>query len=107
MGDGKRSDLDLQPDEIIKLLDAVSLDQALRDFEVANGRVVDLTQRLITVTGERRLLQTELEILRLQAATWQATSAKLESVEQELAAERQTKSYQLVRALRSLHRRLG
>lgn len=33
-------------------LDEVSLTHALHDFEVANARVVDLTQRLITTSRE-------------------------------------------------------
>ncbi|HEX2273127.1 MAG TPA: hypothetical protein VHG90_04545 [Acidimicrobiales bacterium] len=33
-------------------LDRLSLEQALRDVEIANARVVDLTQRLIRISDE-------------------------------------------------------
>ena len=33
-------------------IDRLSLEQALRDFEVANARVVDLTQRLISANDK-------------------------------------------------------
>lgn len=45
-------------------LDRVSLEQALRDFEVANARVLDLTQRLIA--SERRRAEVENELLQLR-----------------------------------------
>jgi hypothetical protein len=48
------------------LLDAVSLTQALKDFEIANARVLDLTRRLIESERLRKELADELERLRLQ-----------------------------------------
>ena len=36
------------------------------NFELANRRVVDLTQRLIDATEERRTVRTELELLRIE-----------------------------------------
>jgi hypothetical protein len=45
-------------------LDRVSLTQALRDFEIANARVLDLTQRLVESERRRRELEHELEQLR-------------------------------------------
>jgi hypothetical protein len=45
-------------------LDRLSLLQALRDFEVANTRVTDLTQRLITAGDELVALRQEMESLR-------------------------------------------
>lgn len=47
-------------------LDKVSLQQALRDFEIANARVLDLTQRLIESEKRRKELENELHQLRLQ-----------------------------------------
>ncbi len=49
-------------------LDAISLEQALRDVEAANARVLDLTQRLLDSERKRRTLANELEHLRLQLA---------------------------------------
>lgn len=42
-------------------LDRLSLTQALLDFEVANARVTDLTQRLIDAANEIAALRTELD----------------------------------------------
>lgn len=50
-------------------LDRMNLEQALRDFEVANARVLDLTQRLIESEQRRREVETELEAVRQQART--------------------------------------
>ncbi len=42
-------------------LDRLSLTQALLDFEVANARVTDLTQRLIDASNEIAALRAELD----------------------------------------------
>ena len=42
-------------------LDRLSLTQALLDFEVANARVTDLTQRLIEASNEIAALREELD----------------------------------------------
>ena len=47
-------------------LDRVSLTQALRDFEIANARVLDLTQRLIESERRRRDIEHEFEQFRMQ-----------------------------------------
>jgi hypothetical protein len=47
-------------------LDRVNLVQALRDFEIANARVLDLTQRLIESERKRKDAENELEHLRLK-----------------------------------------
>jgi hypothetical protein len=49
-------------------LDGISLTQALKDFETANARVLDLTQRLLESERQRKSLANELEHLRLQLA---------------------------------------
>ena len=49
-------------------LDGVSLVQALRDFETANARVMDLTQRLLRSEQQRKQLGDELERMRLRLA---------------------------------------
>jgi len=45
-------------------MDRLSLEQALRDFEIANSRVIDLTQRLITSNDRAYELQRELDVRR-------------------------------------------
>jgi len=62
-------------------LDRVNLVQALRDFEIANARVLDLTQRLIESERRRKDVENELEHMRLKLA----------------AAEKETLSYRAAR----------
>ena len=47
-------------DEVERELDRLSLEQALLDFDVANSRVNDLTERLIAVTRELNEARQEL-----------------------------------------------
>jgi chromosome segregation ATPase len=49
-------------------IDRLSLEQALRDFEVANARVLDLTQRLISANDKVVDQQRELDQLRVELA---------------------------------------
>ena len=49
-------------------IDRLSLEQALRDFEVANARVVDLTQRLISANDKVVDQQLQLDKLRVELA---------------------------------------
>ncbi|MHB8508789.1 MAG: hypothetical protein ACYDGR_09100 [Candidatus Dormibacteria bacterium] len=55
------------PDNLQQEMDMISLEQALVDFEMANRRVTDLTQRLIAATEENRILRKELELMRFRA----------------------------------------
>jgi hypothetical protein len=43
---------DLEASELARELDRLSVEQALRDFEIANARTVDLTQRLVDLSRE-------------------------------------------------------
>lgn len=52
--------------ELEQELDRLSLAQALRDFDVANARVVDLTHRLVGAGQELAAVRQELETLRRQ-----------------------------------------
>ena len=52
------------PSALERELDRLSLNQALLDVEVANARVVDLTQRLIGAGQELVAVRRELEALR-------------------------------------------
>ena len=44
-----------------RAIDQVSLEQALRDFDVANARVIDLTRRLVASEHEIVTLQRQLD----------------------------------------------
>lgn len=48
-------------------IDAISHEQALVDVEVANARVVDLTERLTTMSREFAKTRTELELLKFRS----------------------------------------
>ena len=48
-------------DEVERELDRLSLEQALLDFDVANSRVNDLTERLIAASRELNETRQELE----------------------------------------------
>jgi hypothetical protein len=57
---------DEAPTPLTEAMHALSLEQALIDFEIANARVVDLTQRLVEATEQAAELRTELELLRIE-----------------------------------------
>ena len=44
---------ELEATPLEKEIGLLSLDQAFRDFEIANARVIDLTQRLIAANDRR------------------------------------------------------
>jgi chromosome segregation ATPase len=66
-------------------LDSISLEQALLDFERANARVIDLTQRLLEASDE--LLELK-ESLRVAEETLQAAEENLRAARDELEALR-------------------
>lgn len=76
-------------------LDRLSLEQALRDFEVANARVVDLTQRLIGLSHE-------ITSLREQLVAAQAGLANAQQENRDLRASMSFRLAQLVSRLRRL-----
>ena len=53
-------------------LSEINLEQALLDFEVANARVLDLTQRLTSITSELLATRQQLESSRMSASQAQA-----------------------------------
>ena len=65
------------PTELEHEMDRLSLEQALRDVDVANARVTDLTQRLIGAGDELVALRTELEALRRQYEELRATHEQM------------------------------
>ena len=46
--------------ELERELDRLSVEQALRDFEIANARTIDVTQRLVDLSTEVRELREQL-----------------------------------------------
>ena len=57
---------ELEATPLEKEIGLLSLDQALRDFEIANARVIDLTQRLIAANNRVVALQRESDQSRLE-----------------------------------------
>src|SRR3954470_2747176 len=58
--------LEAQPVKNTADLDAISLEQALLDVDVANARVIDLTKRLTALTKELRSATTDLQKAKLR-----------------------------------------
>lgn len=79
-------------------MDRLSLEQAVRDFEIANGRVVDLTQRLISANQHILELQRSLD-------TSVTALVELQSRHGEVVTSRAYQVAQKAGALRSLIRR--
>jgi hypothetical protein len=52
------------PSPLDKEIGDLSLTQALRDFEIANARVIDLTQRLVEASATIAGLREELDVAR-------------------------------------------
>ena len=51
---------DITAAELDRELDRLSVEQALRDFEIANARTIDLTQRLVDLSHEVTDLREQL-----------------------------------------------
>lgn len=68
-----------QRTDLEKELDGLSLQQALLDFEVANARVMDLTQRLVEATATITDFRSELEQLRIEHAELRAIHQRMQS----------------------------
>ena len=75
-------------------MDELSLQQALIDFEVANARVLDLTQRLVEAQATVAELRNRLETLRIE-------HAQLQSEHERMKASRAFKSATKIWALRN------
>lgn len=75
-------------------MDALSLEQALLDFEVANARVLDLTQRLLEATATIAELRTELQRIQIE-------HAQLKSEHDQMRSSRAFRTAERVWALRN------
>lgn len=60
-------------------LDGLSLEQTLIDFQIANNRVIDLTNRLLTSEQARMEAIDERELLRMHCAALEAELTTLQS----------------------------
>lgn len=58
-------------------MDAVNLERALIDFEVANARVIDLTARLTQLTSELISVRAELGLAKLRISELELHAAEL------------------------------
>lgn len=57
----------VSPSTFVAEMDQLSLEQALRDVEVANSRAVDLTRRLLEANEHVRTLETRIASLRYRS----------------------------------------
>ena len=60
-------------------IDRLSLEQSLRDFEIANARVVDLTKRLVAANQRIVLLQREADQARVELGELRARHDAMQS----------------------------
>ena len=75
---------------------AVSLEQALVDFEIANARVVDLTSRLTAMSADLMQVRRENEQYRLKVSQ---LSQDLDSATADIAEIRRSLAYRVARLL--------
>ena len=85
---------------LISDLDRLSLEQALRDFEIANARVLDLTGRLTTLNGELNDAIIDNQALAERVAELEAEVLRLRGIEQ-------SRAYAVIRVVRGGRRLLG
>lgn len=64
---------------LVAEMDRLSLVQALRDVEVANARVTDLTRRLIGAGDELLAARRELDVLRREHDEFRSTVDQMRS----------------------------
>lgn len=90
-----------EADDLRRQMDALSLTQALLDFEMANARVLDLTARLVEANSRVLGLQSEVDAARHTADDVRASLAAREA---ELVALRSSRSYKLAERIQMLLR---
>lgn len=78
--------------ELSDAMDAVNLERALIDFEIANARVIDLTARLTGFSQDLLATRSELGLARLRIAQLEIESA-------ELAVVKSSAAYKALRVL--------
>lgn len=83
---------DRSPNGTAATMDAVNLERALVDFEIANARVIDLTTRLTQLGQDLLATRSELGLAKLRIA-------ELELLAAELATMKTSMAYRVVRKL--------
>lgn len=96
------------PPQITHEMDRLSLHQALMDFEIANLRAMDLTQRLMETARENRELKAGVQPLadereRLRSKNEQL-QAELDSVRKHYDELLATKAYKVIKLIWALRR---
>ncbi|MCA1674438.1 MAG: hypothetical protein LC799_20360 [Actinobacteria bacterium] len=94
-GSARRQWPEHTPTELERELDRLSLTQALRDFEVANARVIDLTQRLIAARSDLVAVRQDLDALR-------QTHEELRLTHEQMRRSRAFRLANRIRAIRNL-----
>lgn len=89
-------------------LDELSLEQSLRDFEIANARVMDLTARLTTMNRDLVQRTADLEKIRLRNQVLRSQNKQLR---QELKSIQDSRSFKSAaaasRVVRGARKRLS
>src|SRR5690349_1563120 len=85
------SGTDVVGPELERELDRLSVEQALRDFEIANARTIDVTQRLADLSTEVRLLRERLVSLQEALAASRAENEAIRASATFRLAELSTK----------------
>ena len=67
-------------EDIGAVMDAVNLERALVDFEIANARVIELTARLTGFSQELLATRSELGLAKLRIAELELLAAELATV---------------------------
>lgn len=113
-----RTDAPSSQEPTEEALSRLSLVQALRDFEVANARVIDLTERLVATSEELLAARAELGAARAEVEAARAEAAALQARLDDLGARHEAlhqtyqrtlarKSVRVANALYSVARRRG
>ncbi|MGH2706065.1 MAG: hypothetical protein ACRDJ4_13530 [Actinomycetota bacterium] len=84
-------------DALERELDRLSLHQALLDFEIANARVVDLTERLVESSKSAAQLRHDLEKLKFKHAALEAEHRRILG----------SKAFRLVKLIWAIRRELN
>ena len=90
------SELPVDGHALERELDRLSLEQSLRDFEIANARVIDLTRRLVDLSNEAVALREQLV----------STQAALVDARLENEAIRASATFKVGRILRAIRARV-
>ena len=98
----------VEPVDITSTMDALSLEQALLDAELANARVIDLTRRLLEAHAEVERLRSQLDGLeRGELERVKAERDELAAYKARLTGSRAFKLAQRMRSLPGVSKVIG